>query len=315
MTLSTMREHQTFLKNDDRDLFLYGGLINHSGVRNMADAIFSSESKRKNASLVLITFGGDLSQAYLLIRYFTLRYQSFRVVVLGPCKSAGTLVTLGAHQVAIGPFGELGPIDVQLGREDELFGQQSGLDTIESLEVLQRSGFAAFHQCVNDLVKGSGGGGLSTKTACEVAARLVTGLFRPVAEQIDPTKIASIERNMRVAQNYGQRVMTQNVRDGAIEYLARKYPSHSFIIDWKEAQDVVFHSVERPTEPEYSSFGFVERLSPYDDDVTVVDVRKELDRRIESEGEKNETGDDEAGGDSYGEAGDDSSGVEGETTE
>ena len=242
--------------------------------------------RSKKASLVLATYGGDLDSAYRLTRAFTLRYDdAFRVVVVGPCKSAGTLVTLGEHEVAVGPFGELGPLDVQLNQQDELFGLRSGLDTLESLGVLQKPAFAAFQQYMLDIVDRSSGV-VSTKTACDIATSMVTGLFRPIAQQIDPAKIAFVERNMRVAQHYGDRVKTANVKPGAIEYLAREYPSHGFIIDWKEASDI-FERVALPSDEERVVeslfYGLVHR--PSREESVVKSVVNELDRRIE-EGRK-----------------------------
>lgn len=145
MELEDLEKYQKALLDDARDLYLYSGIMDARGARNMFYSIFGADRKRrKNATLVLSTYGGDLDSAYRLTRAFTLGYESFRVVVIGPCKSAGTLVTLGADEISIGPFGELGPLDIQLSQEDELFGMRSGLDTLESLDTLQKSAFSAF---------------------------------------------------------------------------------------------------------------------------------------------------------------------------
>ncbi len=41
-----------------------------------------------------------------------MKYEGGRVTlwVIGPCKSAGTLVAIGAHEIAFAPHGELGPL-------------------------------------------------------------------------------------------------------------------------------------------------------------------------------------------------------------
>ena len=297
--LTQFENHKKALWDDERDLYLYSGRIQLSGARDVAQTIFSMPDRSKKASLILSTYGGDLDSAFRLIRAFTLRYDAFRVCVVGPCKSAGTLVTLGAHEVAVGPFGELGPLDVQLSQEDELYGLRSGLDTLDSLDVLQKSAFDAFQQYMLDIIERSDGV-VSTKTACDIATEMVTGLFRPIAEQIDPTKIAFVERNMRVAQYYGDRVKTNNVRTGAIRYLAREYPSHGFIIDWKEALDI-FHEVDRLSDIELfvgNLYGELVHQPSYTAS-RVVNVIKELDRRIQNakkEDEQRETQDVASGG-------------------
>jgi ClpP class serine protease len=42
--------------------------------------------------------------------------------VSGYCKSAGTLIALGANELAFGEHGELGPLDVQIAKRDEVLG-------------------------------------------------------------------------------------------------------------------------------------------------------------------------------------------------
>ena len=43
------------------------------------------------------------------------------------CKSAGTILALGADVIIMSQYAELGPIDVQLQKEDEVGESTSGL--------------------------------------------------------------------------------------------------------------------------------------------------------------------------------------------
>lgn len=69
--------------------------------------------------------------------------------------------------------------------------------------------------------------------------------------QIDPNRLGEMQRAMRIAQEYGYRLnqSSQSLRNGALDNLIAGYPSHSFVIDRKEAA-TLFSSVRPPTNSE-----------------------------------------------------------------
>ena len=67
----------------------------------------------------------------LIARFLRGVYESVTVCVFGYCKSAGTLLALGCHEVAMGLRGELGPLDVQVSEKDELARFGSGLENLK----------------------------------------------------------------------------------------------------------------------------------------------------------------------------------------
>ena len=97
---------------------------------------------RRNVLLILATFGGDAHAAYRIARGFQHFYKTvqgpnnqpmdnrFTVFLPGVCKSAGTILTLGADAVIMSDMAELGPIDVQLRKPDEVGERTSGLTPI-----------------------------------------------------------------------------------------------------------------------------------------------------------------------------------------
>lgn len=220
----------------DSDMFLYSGSIYPAQVNRFVRRALSSK-KRKNLSLILTTHGGDAHAAYRLARTLRSVYAEIRLLVVGPCKSAGTLVALCASELAFGPFGELGPLDVQVNKKDDLITAASGLDTFQALGILQNHAFKAFETYMLSMVESSGGA-ISTRMACDVACQLVTGLFQPLTAQLDPQRMGEMERMMTIAKAYGERLAqtSSNLRPGALQRLIEEYPSHSFIIDQEEAK-------------------------------------------------------------------------------
>ncbi|EGN74223.1 hypothetical protein A28LD_2315 [Idiomarina sp. A28L] len=164
------------------------------------------------------------------------------------CKSAGTLVALGAQRLIISDTGELGPLDVQVNKPDEMFELSSGLDISTAISSLQQESLAAFRDYVTDIKIG---GKVSTRLASEVATQLTRCLIEPIASQIDPMRLGEQQRAMRIALEYGTRLDSKvgNLKPHALRKLIAGYPSHGFVIDRKEASEL-FNNVRAPNDKE-----------------------------------------------------------------
>ena len=101
------------------------------------------------------------------------------------CKSAGTLVAVGADEIILSDLGELGPLDVQLGKKDELFEVTSGLNITQALDTLNIRTIAFFRDSLIDMRRGSKEQ-ISTKMASQIATELATGTYGKMFEQIEP---------------------------------------------------------------------------------------------------------------------------------
>jgi hypothetical protein len=160
------------------------------------------------------------------------------------CKSAGTLVALGAKTLFLDDMSELGPLDIQVKKNDEVVGRNSGLDIIQAVNYLQNQTLVAFQAYLVGLTQDVG---LSTKVASDISTRLTTGLFEPITAQIDPVRLAEMQRATEVAFEYGSRLSEhgKNVRADGLQRLVNGYPSHGFVIDRKEAK-TLFIQVIKP---------------------------------------------------------------------
>ncbi|HVG33926.1 MAG TPA: hypothetical protein VM911_12635 [Pyrinomonadaceae bacterium] len=228
----------------DADLFLYSGNIE----RNLA-SIFLNEAdrptRRRNAALILCTTGGDADAAYIIARYLKNNYEKFFLFVFGWCKSAGTLIALGADEIIMSVRGELGPLDVQLLKTDELLFRSSGLDIAAAIKSLSDQAFEIFEKHFLEIIR-RGGGAITTHTAAEIASSLSVGLVSPITDQIDPLRVGEVERAINIAYEYGIRL---NNNPDRVTSLIKNYPSHSFVIDYKEAGEL-FQNVRTPNEIE-----------------------------------------------------------------
>lgn len=236
-----------FCNSIDADVIVYSGAIYPPSDRILIDAVKERRS-RENALLFLATPGGSADSAFRIARCLSREYSRFSLFVNSICKSAGTLVSLAATEIIMSDGAELGPLDVQLSKPDELAEWTSGLTPIQSLSTLRQQSFESFEEFFLKLRYRSGLT-ITTKTALEIAAKLVIGLYEPVFAQLDPMRLGEIQRAMAIALHYGQRLAGRNLRDGALQKLIADYPSHGFIIDRSEASEL-FHNVRPPLQTE-----------------------------------------------------------------
>ena len=206
--------------------------------------------RRETVIFLLVTEGGSADAAYRIARCLQSLYERFVLFVSGYCKSAGTLLGLGAHEVVIADRGELGPLDVQLRKEDELFQMRSGLTVLSALSTLHQQAYDAFEHFLLQ-TKFRSGGEITTKTANQIATGLAGELFGRVYEHIDPMHVGEAGRFLKIAHQYGQVLQRKsgNCKPGALDKLTTEYPSHSFIIDRLQAEDL-FNNVRPPTPSE-----------------------------------------------------------------
>jgi hypothetical protein len=193
--------------------------------------------KRGNAILFLTTLGGSPDAAYRMGACLQRNYASIAFYIFGPCKSAGTLAAVAAKRIVLGDFGELGPLDVQLVKPDEIIPTSSGLDIFQALSVITNSAFEAFERYFLNLVERSQGS-ISTKTGAEIASGLAVGLFGPMTAQIDPERLGEVQRAINIANAYGSRLDKGNLKSKALEKLVQGYPTHGFVIDADEAKTI-----------------------------------------------------------------------------
>ena len=127
------------------------------GIDTAIIRMVCARKRHKNLFLILVTEGGSADCAFRIARCLQEVYECFTVVIPGWCKSAGTLLCAGAYDLIMGDFGELGPLDVQVAKRDELALVSSGLTINSAFRGLQSVAFQMFETFLLDTVAKSGG--------------------------------------------------------------------------------------------------------------------------------------------------------------
>lgn len=235
-------------RDDDTDVVIYSGGIGRDGYEKFTGIL--ATKRRAKLLMVLSTYGGDPNAGYRIARAAIHHYgtKNFRILIPTFCKSAGTLICIGADSLVMADQAELGPLDVQLRKQDELFQQSSGLDILRGVTYLQDEALQSFKAYLMDI---NGGSGLSTKVASEISSKLVIGLYEPLFAQVDPVKLGEMNAALQIARHYGERLneKSSSMKGDSLNTLIMGYPTHGFVIDRSEAR-TLFKQVDKPNELE-----------------------------------------------------------------
>jgi hypothetical protein len=223
------------------DILLCSGGIHRPFDDKLLDEL-ATLRKRENVTLLLCTHGGNPDVAYRMARALQDNYKKFTVVLAGRCKSAGTLLVVGAHEIVMTPHAELGPLDIQLGKKDEIFELDSGLTVLDALTELENKAFELFEKAMIR-IKVRSEGSVTLKTATHIATELAKGVIAPIMAQIDPMHIGEVSRALKIGKEYGERLSSRslNLYGDSLEKLVERYPSHGFVIDSREARELFVH--------------------------------------------------------------------------
>lgn len=219
----------------------------YSNWLSMFRKYFKQEAERnKNVTVLISTPGGSADDAFRMMRFLQNSYEKITVVIVGCCYSAGTLFALGADKILMSEGGNLGPLDVQVRREDDLSRmsgesyRQALMDLSTIAQIVFRENFSHL-KLRRDIL-------LSTATASKIASEMAIGMVSPIVGQIEPVKLGEMMRYQLIAESYGKRLMhgryTVSDINKALGMLTSGYPSHGTVIDSVEAQKLGLHVEE-----------------------------------------------------------------------
>lgn len=243
-----IREEAMKLGNElDARIILYSGGVDRYMPLKVVNALQDNGPERNNTLLFLTTGGGLAGPAYQVARLIQQDSTEFMLCVPSFCKSAGTLLAIGAHRIYMNQLSELGPLDVQLPPKNHIIGRRSGMTVRTAMHGLAKETFDMYEQMMLNIIRGSGGS-VGFDIASKHAADMAAGVMKSIYAQIHPDELGSDLRNLYVATAYGERLnaVSQNAKEKTIDILVEGYPSHDFIIDFNEAANL-FHNVNHMT--------------------------------------------------------------------
>jgi len=208
-----------------------------------------------NLDVVLHSGGGDIHTAYQIAELLRIHSKAFRVIVPLYAKSAATLLTLAADEVVMGELAELGPLDTQiLERQKGSRKYNSALNPFKSLEQLQSFSLETLDLAVKLFLNRTS---MTVDEAIGRAIEFASSTATPLYSKLDIEKLGEYSRALSLGKEYGERLLKRyskwkdddDARADVLEKLVKGYPSHDYIIDYKEMLDLGF-TVRVPSEEE-----------------------------------------------------------------
>ncbi len=194
-------------------------------------------------SLILESPGGDGDCTFRMVRHMRQYAGEVEVLVVRWAKSAATMMSLGAETIFMGRDAELGPLDTQLSDPRGSMFPRSALNGFKALEYLRQYLLETLNQTVVTLMLNAD---MDIPYAIEAARPIVADIASPLFQQIGPIELGESRRHLAVGEEYSKLIMKRysykDLTEGQIEQVVRKlvwdYPSHSFVIDLEEAQEI-----------------------------------------------------------------------------
>lgn len=206
---------------------------------SVADPTFR---QHKQLSVLLKSQGGLATDTYKLILALRTYADDIEVLVPDYAKSAATFFCLGADTIYMGWAGELGPLDPQVIDRTGGVRWLSALETFKGLEHLLNHSLQAYDAIVELLLTRAH---LDVPIAIEKAEPLFAAIASPLYKNVDLRELREFGRYLAEIEQYALRVMLRwgyNEDQSKIHQIVRRlvweYPSHEFVIDLAEAQEI-----------------------------------------------------------------------------
>ncbi len=218
-------------------LFLYEP--NSSIEQGMVDKIYNAipDDNKKPILLVIHNHGGRIEPAYLISKTCKELSSQFIVAIPRKAKSAATLISLGGHEIHMGPMSEMGPIDPQFAGLPAL-GISSSLESIAKI-VCKYPGASAMFA---DFMK----------------------------EKLDLRILGYFERVSESAMQYAMRLLADKKMTLTPKEVSHKlvyeYKDHSFVIDKEEAKELLGDMIKVNT----NEYRFSNEIHKFLNDVNIL---------------------------------------------
>jgi membrane-bound ClpP family serine protease len=226
------------------DIYLYSGPISEVGLAALMRAILDGV-ERANCLLILSTNGGSISASYKIARFIHRKYSRLLLCVPGFCRSAGTLIALGAHKLLLDEYSEIGPLT---GASVKLPGQvRPQLGASARLGIMVEIALDAIAKMTQRLRQISDDT-LRPDIALSLAISTTTNMLQPYFAQLNFSEVADELDAAEHALAYGKRLAdhARNANFDVVEKLVKEFPSHQFVIDYAEVL-ALFISTGKPT--------------------------------------------------------------------
>lgn len=218
---------------------------------------FPKAEPEETINLILDSTGGPLDSAFRTVLFLSRYARALNIYVPRKAKSASTLIAVGANNILMSPFSELGPLDTQIRDPRNPTDFISALDCYQSVDYVREFGFSTLSQALKQLGAVTQGR-LNLTDSVNAAAQFAIGSISPMLSQTKSLDFGAWGRSLKMGERYAQILIsrTGQVEQVKAERIASRlvygYTHHLFPIDITEARDMGLNPQEMSGE-EYES--------------------------------------------------------------
>src|SRR5215472_93887 len=237
----------------DACLVLVGPLVSEAGNddQNTETAVarcctarfgYPGEAFDGTIDLILDTLGGSLDSAFKTVLFLSRFTKRLRVFVPRHAKSAGTLIAIGANELYMSPFAELGPLDTQIRDPRNPTDRVSALDCYQSVDYARTFGLNTLSKSFRALA-GEARALIPLSQLVKTSADFSIGSIAPILTQVNALDFGGWGRTLRIGEMYAQDLLSRvEYNDHESREIAHQlvygYTHHPFPIDVNEARRV-----------------------------------------------------------------------------
>lgn len=195
-------------------------------------------------NVLLDSPGGNLDSAYTTMLYLNEYAAKVNIYVPARAKSASTLLAVGADQVFLSAFGELGPLDTQIADPRNPANTVSALDCYQSVDYVRDFGFRTITTVLPQLIEATERR-IAVDELLGVASTFALGAISPMLHSVTALDFGGWGRSLRIGELYARKLLLAKTKDNdsaRIDRIAFRlvygYTHHLFPIDYHEAQRI-----------------------------------------------------------------------------
>lgn len=206
---------------------------------------YPSEARERTIHVVLNSEGGSLDSAFKTVLFLRRFANDLKVYVPRRAKSAATLIAIGADEIQMSPYAELGPLDSQVDDPRNPTRTVSALDLYQSVDYVREFGLQTLPRALRVLH-------LHTQDRIPLPQLLTTAVdfslrgVVPVLEQVKALDFGSWGRNLKIGETYAKsllgRLSNESLKGAAADRIAKRlvyeYTHHPYPIDIDEARQL-----------------------------------------------------------------------------
>lgn len=208
------------------------GVIASDVIPEFCRQILEIPEDEKKIDILIVSRGGDPIVSWRIISLLRERFDEVGVLIPYEAYSAATLLALGANEIVMHPFSNLGPVDPQLHIVKNIEGKQEKLD-------FAAEDLAHFLDFVSTDV------GISDQEQKERA-------FELVAKEVGAIPIGAAKRSSNLALSLGAKLLGLHMADhnkvkAISEALNKSFYHHGYPVGRKEAKDIGLNVIDAPS--------------------------------------------------------------------